>query len=549
MIQENKYTELSAIGIEREYYDTQEQYEQALEQSEEELQNYLHEKKTTKHIITPNKRDQEIIEKLSKEQLEKIKNKQNIIIKPTAKQEIEELTTYVIQLLLLNKKSDATEEIVKYIRKRNTILTTRYDEKPEMWIYREGIYVPEAKTYIEEINRIVLGVAYTSHISNNIIRKIMSESYIDPDKFFNQQNDYPEQIPVQNGLLNIKTKKLIPFTEKYIYFNKLSVKYNPKATCEVFKKFISEITKNEQDIKAIQELIGYCLLKEYRYETAFMFYGSNGRNGKSKLLSTIEALLGAENITNISLQEIEKSHFSLSDLHNKLVNISPEISKSAINNTGTFKQLTGRDRIAADRKHKTIIKFVNYAKMIFTSNELPPINTNSDAFWLRWLVIEFPHQFLSKKEYNILSDEEKKKSKIQDTEIINKLTTQEELEGLLVWALEGYQRLSKNRDFTNDRTANDVKKDWSMRSNSVLAFSEDNIMVDYDGYITKKDFRISYINFCKKNKIKPLSDKVIKITLENEFGANPNRKWITEGDEQNQYWIWDGISFRGDSNK
>jgi len=549
MIQENKYTELSAIGIEREYYDTQEQYEQALEQSEEELQNYLHEKKTTKHIITPNKRDQEIIEKLSKEQLEKIKNKQNIIIKPTAKQEIEELTTYVIQLLLLNKKSDATEEIVKYIRKRNTILTTRYDEKPEMWIYREGIYVPEAKTYIEEINRIVLGVAYTSHISNNIIRKIMSESYIEPDKFFNQQNDYPEQIPVQNGLLNIKTKKLIPFTEKYIYFNKLSVKYNPKATCEVFKKFISEITKNEQDIKAIQELIGYCLLKEYRYETAFMFYGSNGRNGKSKLLSTIEALLGAENITNISLQEIEKSHFSLSDLHNKLVNISPEISKSAINNTGTFKQLTGRDRIAADRKHKTIIKFVNYAKMIFTSNELPPINTNSDAFWLRWLVIEFPHQFLSKKEYNILSDEEKKKSKIQDTEIINKLTTQEELEGLLVWALEGYQRLSKNRDFTNDRTANDVKKDWSMRSNSVLAFSEDNIMVDYDGYITKKDFRISYINFCKKNKIKPLSDKVIKITLENEFGANPNRKWITEGDEQNQYWIWDGISFRGDSNK
>jgi len=62
--------------------------------------------------------------------------------------------------------------------------------------------------------------------------------------------------------------------------------YKPKAKCETIKQFIKEITKNEEDVQVIQELFGYCLIKDYKYEKAFMFYGSHGRNGKKQTIRT-----------------------------------------------------------------------------------------------------------------------------------------------------------------------------------------------------------------------------------------------------------------------
>jgi len=126
-----------------------------------------------------------------------------------------------------------------------------------------------------------------------------------------------------------------------------------------------------------------------------------------------------------------------------------------INNTGTFKALTGRDTIEADRKFKNTVRFVNYAKMVFASNELPPIRTNSDAFWLRWVIINFPNQFLPEKELK-----ENPNAKLQDAELINKLTTEKELDGILNWSLGGLDRLEENKDFSTSKTSNEIKSEW-----------------------------------------------------------------------------------------
>jgi len=188
--------------------------------------------------------------------------------------------------------------------------------------------------------------------------------------------------------------------------------------------------------------------------------------GKSKLLELLKRLVGVENTASISLEDLEKDSFSMSELHNKMINISADISKNAVNNTGNFKNLTGRDQILAARKFKTRIKFVNYAKMVFAANTLPPINdSNSDAFWLRWVLIEFPHQFLPEKELV-----ENKEAKLQDPQIINKLLDENEMEGLLTWSIEGLDRLEEQKDFSNKATAKQVKYDWMKRSNSVAAF-------------------------------------------------------------------------------
>jgi len=449
----------------------------------------------------------------------------------------------VIMNLAINKRGEATEQIVQYLKKFYTFKTTRSDDASEIWIYEKGIYKPEGKTYIQETCRTMLELTYTTHLAKNVINKIEADTYIDQDDFFEQQNKHPYIIPVKNGLLNLKTKKLSCFNKNIAFFNKLSMNYKPKAKCETIKQFIKEITKNEEDVQVIQELFGYCLIKDYKYEKAFMFYGSHGRNGKSKLLELLKRLVGVENTASISLEDLEKDSFSMSELHNKMINISADISKNAVNNTGNFKNLTGRDQILAARKFKTRIKFVNYAKMVFAANTLPPINdSNSDAFWLRWVLIEFPHQFLPEKELV-----ENKEAKLQDPQIINKLLDENEMEGLLTWSIEGLDRLEEQKDFSNKATAKQVKYDWMKRSNSVAAFIYEHVVECYDKKILKDSFKKVYINYCKKNRLKVLSDKVIKITLEGELNAGSTRESIFLDNQYKQLRYWDGVEFKNNN--
>jgi len=441
--------------------------------------------------------------------------------------------------LLLQNRTSATELIVQHIEKEEIIKTTRDDDKSEMWIYKEGIYISQGKTYIQEYTREILDEVYTTQICNQIISKIEADTFTDQEEFFNEQNNYPYLIPVNNGILNIYTREISPFTPKIPFFNKLSMNYNEEAKAKQFEKFLKEILpKDREDLYlTIQELFGFCLLKEYKYEKSFMFEGK-GRNGKSKLLTILQKLIGKDNYSNISLQTLEgNDNFAMSQLQNKLINISGDLSKEAIGNTGNFKQLTGRDDITANRKFKNHVTFQNYAKMIFSANELPPVNDITAGFWLRWILIPFPNQFLPQKELDLI---ENKENVYLQNPTITKNIIDYEMEGLLNWSLDGLKRLNNKKDFSYMPSKDEVKNTWLRKSNSVMAFIQDHIKQDYDSKITKQDFRRSYSFYCNIHKIKPVSDKVIKICLENNLGASDTRMLF----ENSQIRIWDGIKFR-----
>lgn len=464
-------------------------------------------------------------------------NKRKFKIDEIPKEMIDKVKNY----LLKRERDSATEEIVKLIKRNEIIRTTRDDDNSEMWIYKGGIYIPQGKTYIQEYCRRILTIVYTTQLCNLVISKIEADTYTDQEEFFNAQNDYPELIPVKNGVLNIRTKEMKNFDSSIPFFTKLTMNYNSQAKCENIKRFIKEILPKDRDdlYETIKELFGYSLLKEYKYEKSFMFWGI-GRNGKGKLLELFKRFVGIDNCRSISLTELEKDNFCVSALMNKLLNISGDISNEAINDTGTFKQLTGRDTISANRKFKTRVNFTNYAKMIFAGNDLPHPKDTSDGFWMRWILIEFPYQFLPQKEINLLKD--KRNIKLQDPDIIDKISTELELEGLLVWALEGYNQLISKKDFSYKLGKNAVKSSWLRKSNSVMAFIEDCIDEDYDNHIVKKDFKQGYIQYCRKHNVKPLSDKVIKITIENETGAVSYQHY----DDGNPSWVWDGIKYKQD---
>lgn len=445
----------------------------------------------------------------------------------------------VVNYLLMKKPELATEKVAEFLKKTFFFKSIRDDTSEEIWIYIDGIYRPNGKSYILEVCRQLFMAAYTLYLANQVIAKIHADSLIEKKDFFDQQTNYEYLIPVQNGLLDITTRELKPFSPEYYFFNKLNAKYVEDSKCPKIKKFIKSIVEKDKDVDTLQEMVGYSMMRKYLFEKGFILHGAKGRNGKSKFLSLHQYFLGIDNCSSVSLQELEKEPFSLINLHNKLVNISAELSQEAIDNTGKYKALVGGDVINANRKGQSHIQFVNYAKMIFSCNNIPLIRNADESFFGRWVVVEFPYQFLPQNEIDELEDTTN--VFLRDEHILENLTSEEELNGFLIFALNGLDRLIKKRTFSNGTTASELQKYWLRNSNSVSAFILDEIDLQYDAYISKQDFKKEYHRYCVKHKLKQMSDKGIKATLSNDLGLTESYKSIALGERA---YVWEGIRLK-----
>ena len=464
------------------------------------------------------------------EENEKIRKEKEANKKPLKEQ--------VWELLLMKERGKAVELIVEDFLKTRAVYTIRQDEKVEMWIYNEGIFIPNAQTFIKERCDDLLGVTNTTNITNQVIFKIEVRSYIEQSDFFKEES--PHLIAVQNGILDLKKNILIPFNPDFRFFNKLPMNYNPKATCNNIIKFFKSTLKDEKEIKVIQELFGFLLYREYFLEKAFMFLGS-GRNGKGKTIDLMKRFLGIENCSEISLEDLEKDIYSLGELFKKMANLSGDLSRSALKHTGNFKKLTGRDLVSGARKFKSRVNFDNYSKMIFACNELPVTYDITLAFFNRWIIIDFPFTFLTQKEME--KENDKENLKLQDPEIIKKIATKDELEGLLIWALEGLKRLFDNKTFSLSPSTEETKTKWLRKSDSFQGFIMDCLVEDEENHVLKTDLKKAYSKYCKKYKLRISGDKIIKILIETLMGGWDERVKVGE----TQKYAWFGIRLMEDT--
>ena len=132
---------------------------------------------------------------------------------------------------------------------------------------------------------------------------------------------------------------------------------------------------------------------------------------------------------------------------------------------------------------------------------------------------------------------------------LKNMTTPNELSGLLNKALEGLIRFYKNEKFSYSRGVQEIMEHWIRQSDSFMAFCMDNIVAGdmSEDYIIKKDLAKRYHNYCKKHKIRGMSEKSIKATLNANYGVftdDDSRKYVQRGRDMVQERIWEGIKFK-----
>jgi putative DNA primase/helicase len=253
----------------------------------------------------------------------------------------------------------------------------------------------------------------------------------------------------------------------------------------------------EEDISLVQEWFGFHLIRRYIFKKAVIFHGEKN-TGKTVALNLLTTFLG-NNVSGLSLQDISKGKpFDLLALKDKDANICDDLSSADMKAVGGFKMSVGDGWINGEMKFGDKIRFKNTAKDTNSCNKIPSseIDIDDEAYYDRVLLIPVD---------NVIPKEERNKN------LIDELTTPEELGGLLNWAIEGYRRLVKQNGFSHEKTPEETKFLMLQNGNSLAEFATD-ILIQADGSkVCKESMYKIYCNWCINHKPQLSPDSKEKI--------------------------------------
>jgi putative DNA primase/helicase len=344
-----------------------------------------------------------------------------------------------------------------------------------LYVYQNGVYQPEAEHFVAQECQKRLGNNYKKERMNEVVHYIEVACRCKVEEL----NTKPHLINLNNGLYDWIEEKLLPHEEDYLSTVRIPVKYDPAATCPTVDYFLTS-TLPPDCIPIAEELFGYALIPDVRFEKAFMFTGT-GSNGKSTFLTLLEAFVGSDNVSKIPLQELDENRFKRAELFGKLVNLFADLDQRALQSSTYFKTIVSGDMIDAERKHKDPFFFRPFARLAYSANQLPQSPDRSFAYYRRWGIIPFPHQFVGDKD---------------DKSLRYKLTKASELSGLLNRALKGLNRLFEQEGFSESATVKEALEDYKRQNDTVAAFIADCCEFAQDAEIERTELYTAYTQYC-----------------------------------------------------
>lgn len=365
-----------------------------------------------------------------------------------------------------------------------------------LYIYRDGVYVPEGERYVERRALELLGTEFRRNRFEETLFYIERKARLQPSQVVNPDDGL---INVKNGLLNWRTGELGPHTPERLSTIQIPVLYDPDAKAERIELFFRDVMPHDA-IPTVEEYIGYILFPNTKYQKAMMLTGQAG-SGKSVFISLLEAFVGSENVSSVPLQELTENRFKRALLEGKLLNAFADISHKAVEDSGYFKAIVTGDTIDAERKFKPPFVFRPFAKLLFSANELPASRDVSEGYFRRWLIIPFAYR--GKKDPNLLE----------------KLTVPHEMSGLLNIAIKGLRRLEIKGGFTENEASRKALETYRETIDSVAAYIQERITIDNKAAESKQEIFAAYKRWCEEAGLKSLGRNRFNVRFAELTGA------------------------------
>ena len=360
--------------------------------------------------------------------------------------------------------------------------------------YDRGVWSGEGERALRHAGRQALG---SMNYGANVLAELKAQARSDPRVEVEADELGVEEgvVAVENGLLDLRgaadgegedaVRELRP---EDLALRRLPVHYNADATAPEWEDLVEEWAETGR-ADALQEYVGYALhAGGMPIHRALLLVGS-GANGKGTFLHVVRNLLGDDNTTSIELQTLANEKDALAQFQRSIANIDDDLSARQIGaGLGMFKKLVGGDHVRARQLYEEGFEFQATGKHLYAANNVPEVEVPDDdeAFWRRWLLVEFPNHYPPSE---------------RDHELRDRLTTPETLSGVLNWAIDGWARLLDAGEFTGEETsAHQKRQRWQRWGESIDQFISECVTRDEDaGRVTTSEAHERFIAWCREH--------------------------------------------------
>lgn len=383
------------------------------------------------------------------------------------------------------------------------------------YLYHNGTYQQDENG--RDLKQIIKNLMYSEYINVKTINRIYELLQIDTDlqKKYEELNRYPYySIPFENGLLDVLNGQVYDYSDAgaadmYI-INRIPHKYDMIATPphDKIDKWLNFICPADDDKEMLLQYAGLCMTHDTRQQRFLMIKGLGG-TGKSVLINLINDVVGKTNTAYLSLEMLTRKDFLTKNVMGKTLNCCADLETKALEETAIIKKLIGEDEITADIKYSpTPVTFKNYAKFVFSTNEIPIIKSErTNGFYRRMLVLEMNKQ-PQEVNPNLLTD----------------LETQ--IDGFIWLCVKALERMYKQKTITVSENSKKITDQHQYFSDTVSGFIHEVLIDDEYATISTSDLTKAYKAYCEREERQPLGRNSFLKALEDKGYRRPTSRYF-----------------------
>lgn len=351
---------------------------------------------------------------------------------------------------------------VEFIKQNPDLVVYSIGDNEHLHEYVDGVYKKiSEETFLYTVDNFIItagllefrGKRYKEELREKIITRLRNEGKY----FLNESVDKQKLLlNLRNGLFSMEEQVLYAHNKKYFSTSQSKFDYVPKALCVDFLNYVNGwVNSDEDSIKLLQEIAGYCLTNGNPRHKIFYFYGKTRRNGKSTLARILKSMVG-ENSSSLSLKELSIDGTpKIAALVGSQLNFTDEASSEYLDSP-TLTSLIAEGDILVNEKYYRPFNYRVKSKFIVACNNLPNFKDQS-GMETRTIVVEFPNHI-------------EEADRIADLETV---LLEKEGPGILNWAILGYKRLCENNSFTKGEVEKEVLEYHKKSTNHVYGYLND----------------------------------------------------------------------------
>lgn len=380
-----------------------------------------------------------------------------------------------------------------------------YDSSRQFWIWNDDKKRYERCDEVDLINSLEESYPIRGETVNPKLRANYINGFRDVGRKHLPQEPPIEWMQFGKWVHDIKTGKQFIASPSYFFVNPIPWEVGDTADTPTMDA-IFEQWVGKQYVETLKEILAYCCYRSYPLQYVFCLHGK-GSNGKGRYLALLSKFLGSDNTVSTELELINNNNFEQGRLQHKLVALMGETERGFMNKSARIKSLCGQDLIRAERKYVGAIDFVNYAKIIINTNNLPDSSDDSDGFYRRWFIIEWTRKF------PVGADP-------------LDLIPEYEYNNLARYCVDRIRVILKKRLLTNQPTPEEAERKYKEVSNPLPFFIEQFYDREVDSYTLFADFYTKYAVYLDRNNKRSVTKYKVSKEL-SSMGLMVSKSWKT----------------------